>query len=247
MTSVLRGRRIRRPLGAEEPDTEEQPGRPYVRRRWIALLAVLTVLGLGYLIVFTSTFGARSVNVLGAKTIPADAVRAAAAIEPGTPLVRLDTDEVAARVGKLPKVFSVDVSRSFPSTVDITIVERTPVAGVTTVTGVHLVDATGLDYEVVKQGPPGIPELAVSNVRPDDPATRAAVAVLAAIPQQLRAQVAQVNAKTPGDVRLILADERVVRWGSADNSQRKAAVLAALLTRPGKTYDVATPDFPTVS
>jgi cell division protein FtsQ len=154
---------------------------------------------------------------------------------------------VAARVAKLPKVFSVDVSRSFPSTVEITIVERTPVAGVSTAEGVHLVDATGLDYEVVKQRPPGIPELAVSTARPGDPATRAAVAVLTAIPQQLRAQVAQVIAKTPGDVRLILADEREVRWGSAENSQRKAAVLAALLTRPGKTYDVATPDFPTVS
>ncbi len=246
MTSTLRGRRIRRPLNTDEPDAEE-PRRPYVRRRWIALLAVVTVLGLGYLIVFTSTFGARSVNVVGAKTIPADAVRAAAAIEPGTPLVRLDTDEVAARVAKLPKVFSVDVSRSFPSTVEITIVERTPVARVPSVTGVHLVDATGLDYEVVKEAPPGLPELAVANVRPDDQATEAACSVLTAIPQQLRAQVVSVTAKTPGDVQLVLADERVVKWGNADNSQRKAAVLAALLTRPGKTYDVATPDFPTVS
>lgn len=246
MTSTIRGRRIRRPLPADS-EPEDAPRRPYIRRRWIALLVVLTVLGLGYLIVFTSSFGARSINVVGTTTIPVDTVRTAAAIEPGTPLVRLDTGEVAARIAKLPKVFSVEVSRSFPSTVEITIVERTPVARVPTVTGVHLVDATGLDYEIVKEAPPGLPELQLSNVRPDDPATRAAVTVLTAIPQQLRAQVVAVTAKTPGDVRLILADERVVKWGSAEDSQRKAAVLAALLTRPGKTYDVATPDFPTVS
>jgi cell division protein FtsQ len=249
MTSSVRGRRVRRPapVPPEEPEVDEQPARPYVRRRWIALAVLVTVLGVGYLVIFTSTFGARSINVVGAKTIPADAVRTAAAIEPGTPLVRLDTDEVAARVGKLPKVFSVQVSRSFPSTVEITIVERTPVAIVSSATNVHLVDGTGLDYEVVKRAPPGLPELVVATVKPDDPATRAAVAVLSAIPQQLRAQVASVTAKTPGSVQLALADERTIKWGSAENSQRKAAVLAPLLTRPGKIYDVATPEFPTVS
>jgi cell division protein FtsQ len=247
MTNTVRGRRIRRPLPAEEPEPEERVNRPYVRRRWVAIAVLVTIAGLGYIVIFTSTFGARSINVVGAKTIPADTVRAAAAIEPGKPLVRLDTDEVAARVGKLPKVFSVEVSRSFPSTVEITIVERTPVAKVSSAVGVHLVDGTGLDYETVKQAPPGLPELMVTAVKPDDPATRAAVAVLSAIPQQLRAQVAAVTAKTPGNVQLTLADERTVKWGSADNSQRKAAVLAPLLTRPGKTYDVATPDFPTVS
>ena len=87
----------------------------------------------------------------------------------------------------------------------------------------------------------------MATARPDDPATRAAVSVLAAIPRQLHAQVVEVTAKTPGDVQLALADGRLVKWGSAENSERKAAVLAPLLTRPGKTYDVATPDFPTVS
>jgi cell division protein FtsQ len=59
--------------------------------------------------------------------------------------------------------------------------------------------------------------------------------------------VASVTAKTPGSVQLALADGRTIKWGGAENSQRKAAVLAPLLTRPGKTYDVATPEFPTVS
>jgi cell division protein FtsQ len=188
-----------------------------------------------------------AVEVVGARTIPADTVRAAAAIEPGTPLVRLDTDEVRARVAKLPKVFSVDVSRSFPGTVEIAVTERTPVAVVPSADGVHLVDGTGLDYEIVKQKPAGLPELAVQSASPEDPATRACVTILAAAPQQLRAQLVKVSSKTGGDVELVLADGRVVKWGSADNSQRKAAVLAPLLTRPGKIYDVTTADFPTVA
>ena len=65
--------------------------------------------------------------------------------------------------------------------------------------------------------------------------------------RQLKTQVTTVTADTPGDVRLTLSDGRVVKWGNAQDNARKAAVLAALLTRPGTTYDVATPDFPTVS
>jgi cell division protein FtsQ len=248
MTSPVRGR-TRRPLPAQEPEEERPlPGRRRsLRRRWIAVAVLAGLTGVAYLVIFTSLFGVRSVEVTGLKTIPADQVRAAAAIEPGTPLVRLDTDEVRDRVARLPKVFSVEVSRSFPSTVEIAVTERVPVAAMPRSDGVHLVDGTGLDYEVVKQAPPGLPELEVSTATPEDPPTRAAVAVLAAIPQQLRAQLVKVSARTPGDVQLNLADGRLVKWGGADRSERKAAVLAALLTRPGKTYDVATPDFPTVS
>lgn len=252
MTNAVRGRRSRRfPLPPERPDLHpeepEPPGRPRFRRRWITLLSALTVLAIGYLVLFTSLFGVHSVDVVGVRTIPPDTVRAAAAIEPGTPLVRLDTDQVRARVARLPKVFSVEVSRSFPGTVEIAVTERTPVAVVPAADGAHLVDGTGLDYETVKAKPAGLPELSVPAAKPDDPATRACVAILAAIPRQLSAQLVAVSAKTGGDVQLTLADGRVVKWGSADNSARKAAVLAPLLTRPGKTYDVTTADFPTVS
>jgi cell division protein FtsQ len=48
-------------------------------------------------------------------------------------------------------------------------------------------------------------------------------------------------------VQLALKGGKTVKWGSADESERKAAVLAALLTRPGKVYDVAAPDAPAVS
>ncbi|HEV2781982.1 MAG TPA: FtsQ-type POTRA domain-containing protein [Actinophytocola sp.] len=249
MTGAVRGRvRRRMPVAEREPEPEHRPSRRrYVRRRWIAVAVLAAVTGLTYAVLFTSLFGVHSVDVSGTRTIPADTVRAAAAIEPGTPLARLDTDEVRDRVAALPKVFSVEVSRSFPSTVEIVVVERGPVAVVSAGDGVHLVDATGLDYEVAKANPGSLPELAVSTVRPDDPATRAAVTVLGVIPQQLRAQVVKVSARTAGSVELALADGRTVRWGGADESERKAAVLAPLLTRPGTVYDVTTPDFPTVS
>ncbi|MPZ85759.1 MAG: FtsQ-type POTRA domain-containing protein [Actinophytocola sp.] len=247
-TARARRRPSERSRPAGDPDERRGPSRRrYLARRWIALLIVLSVLGLTYVIVFTSLFGVRTVEVLGVEDIKPDAVREAAAIEPDTPMVQLDTDEVARRVAELPRVFEVSVSRSFPSTVEIHVTERSPVAVRPDTDGVHLVDRTGADYATVQARPPGLPVLKVVAVAPDDPSTHAAVTVLGALPDPLREKVVEISAGTPGDVRLRLAGGKTVKWGDAEDNTRKAAVLAPLLTRSGKTYDVATPEFPTVS
>ena len=44
-----------------------------------------------------------------------------------------------------------------------------------------------------------------------------------------------------------LTSGKIVRWGTADQTERKAKVLAALLTQDGKIYDVAAPELPTIS
>lgn len=241
-------RTLRRRPRPAAPRSEDGPSRGrYLARRWIAVLAVLTVVAVAYLVMFTSLLGVRSVEVIGTREIPKADVVKAAAIEHGTPMVQLDADEAAARVAELPRVFEVVVERSWPSTVEIIVTERSPVAIRKVGAEIRLIDATGLEYTITKTAPPGLPTLAMDDVRPDNPATRAAVTVLGALPKQLKTRVVTLTAATPGDVRLTLADGRVVKWGNARDNARKAAVLAPLLTRPGKTYDVATPDFPTVA
>jgi cell division protein FtsQ len=47
-------------------------------------------------------------------------------------------------------------------------------------------------------------------------------------------------------ITLTLADGRVVIWGTTDRTDEKAEKLSALLTQPGKVYDVSSPDLPTV-
>ncbi|GAA3062361.1 cell division protein FtsQ/DivIB [Actinokineospora globicatena] len=243
MTSTVPGKRARRrPRGAQRP-ARRRTARRYLVRRWTVLGSLLAVTGLVVLIFFTPVLGANTVEVTGTKDLTADEVRAAAAIEPGTPLATLDTDEIATRVRQLPRVGSVDVSRSFPATVELVITERTPVAVAVRDDGTHLFDAEGVDYGTVKATPAGLPVLDASG----DHSTRAATAVLAGIPPQLSGIVVAVTARTPTDIRLTLVDQRVVKWGDARNVPRKAAVLGALLTQQGKTFDVAAPDFPTIS
>ncbi|WP_245617261.1 cell division protein FtsQ/DivIB [Amycolatopsis taiwanensis] len=218
-----------------------------LRRRWIALLSVVTVVALGYLLYFTSFLGVASVEVIGASAEPPEVIRAAAAVPERQPMLRVNTGEIAARIDKLPGVASVDVSRSWPSTIKITVTERTPVAFFTDPDGAHLVDATGLAYKVLPNTPEGLPELSLARIAPDDPVTRSAVAVLMSLPEALKHQITTVRAQTPGGVEFTLKNGKVVRWGDATDPDRKAKVLAVLLTRNGHTYDVASPELPTVS
>ena len=80
----------------------------------------------------------------------------------------------------------------------------------------------------------------------------ATLAVLTGLPEWLRVQVRSVAATSPAGVVLGLVTgrggaEREVRWGDAEQGDRKAAVLGPLLTQPGKVYDVSSPALPTIA
>ncbi|MEO6084739.1 MAG: FtsQ-type POTRA domain-containing protein [Umezawaea sp.] len=219
--------------------------RTVVRRRVVALLVLLSIVGLVVGVFFTPLLGVTDVDVRGAKELTVEQVRAKAAIRPGSPIVRVDVHGIADRVRALPRVETVEVSRILPGTVRLTIVERSPVAFVKSTDGVHLVDATAVDYATVAMPPMGLPELLL----PVDakPALKAAVGVLTQLPEKLRTEVLTIAAQTGADVKLSLAAGREVRWGSLNDTPRKAAVLEVLLTRDGTVFDVSSPELPTVS
>ena len=216
--------------------------RKVVRRRLAAIFTMLVVTVVVCTVWFTPALGVREVEVGGLSHLTGDEVRTAAAIEPGTPLVRLDVDAVAARVRELPRVAGVEVERVIPGTVRLTVDEREPVAVIIAPDGAHLVDVTGKDYATVVQPPDGLPELEVSS-----DAVVAAVTVLTQVPASLREEVLSVTADSPSDIRLALSRDREVRWGSSADTARKAAVLDVLMTRKGTVFDVSSPELPTVS
>jgi cell division protein FtsQ len=208
---------------------------------------VLSVLALAYCVFFTPLLGVRQVDVRGNVALTEDEVRAVAAIDAGSPLVRLDLKEIHDRVAGIPRVAAVEVERQLPGTVRLLLTERVPVGSVKLPDGFHLVDSTGKDYAVLPAPAPGVPELVLTLPSSSDPATRAVVGVVNELPEKLRPEVLSVAATTSADVKLTLSGNRVVKWGSSDDTARKAAVLLVLLSRPGTTYDVSSPDLATVS
>lgn len=202
---------------------------------------------LGYVCYLSPVLGVRTVEVEGARTVPTKQVIDVARVPVGDPMLRVDTSAIAGRVATIPKVAAAEVERSWPSTMVIKVTERTPATILRAPDGIRLVDSSGFPYATVPVPPSGLPELVVEKANPTDPATQAAMHVLSALPVKLRAEVLTVTAQSPNDVRLALSAGREIRWGDAEQLDRKVAVVQALLTQPGKVYNVASPESPTIA
>jgi cell division protein FtsQ len=211
---------------------------------WSALVSVLAV-GLGLLLYFTPIMSARSTVITGLTEISQEEVEQAAAVAPDTPLLQIDTDAVAERVATIRRVASARVQREYPSTLRITVVERVPVVVKDYPDGPHLFDRDGVDFATATP-PLGLPYLDTENPGPSDPPTNAALQVLLALRPEVVGQVSRIAAPSVASITLTLFDGREVIWGTTDRTEEKALKLGALLTQPGHTYDVSSPDLPTV-
>ncbi|MDI1464861.1 FtsQ-type POTRA domain-containing protein [Catellatospora sp. KI3] len=219
--------------------------RPARRRRLLlarlaAVAAVALVAGaLSWLVLASPVLGVRDIHVEGALVLDADQVREAAGVPLDTPLARVDTDAVAARVAALPPALTVDVSRSWPSTLVITVVERTAVAGVPVGKKYDLFDDHGVIYRTVSSLPSGLVRVRLATPGPQDVSTQAALTVLRALTKELRRDLDTLIVDGPARIRLELRGDRVVTWGDAEESVSKAKVATALLSKPDKLIDVS--------
>lgn len=211
----------------------------------VSLLLIVGITGVGLILYFTPLMSARGIIVDGLGAVTRDEVLDAAQVKLGTPLLQINTDSVADRVAAIRRVASAHVQRDYPSALMIAIVERVPVAVKDLPDGPHLFDRDGVDFATAPP-PPALPYLDVNNPGPADPPTKAALAVLTALRPEVVAQVSRIAAPSVASITLTLTDGRTVIWGTNDRTEEKAQKLAALLTRPGRIYDVSSPDLPTV-
>ncbi|GGK70584.1 cell division protein FtsQ/DivIB [Mangrovihabitans endophyticus] len=214
---------------------------------WGVGAGVLLVLGgLTWMVYGTSLLGVRTVQVAGTRTITPQMVERSAEVAMREPLARVDLDAVRDRVQRLPAVDHAVVSRSWPATLRIEIVEREPVMAVVTGRLWTLVDDDGVAYRQTPDRPVGVPVARLSRPGPHDVNTRAALTVLAALTGELRDQLASITVTAPARIRLQLRDERIVIWGDDTQSGTKAEVATALLRREGATIDVSAPSVVTI-
>jgi cell division protein FtsQ len=229
-------------------------GRPAGRRRlllrprdpWQAsffvVLALAIAAGAAWVVLGSSLLGARHVRVTGNGPVPAAKVIAAAAIRPGTPLVRLDLAAVAARVDRLAAVRSARVSRVWPDTVLIAVSQRVPVLAVRSAGRFALVAGSGRVTGWSARRPAGVPLLtAPAGAAGGSPAVRAAAAVVQALAGRLPLRLVSVSAGPADAITLRLRGGITVLWGSPARSAAKASELAILLRTHAHYYDVSAP------
>lgn len=248
MNVSTRGRASNRPGVRRTGGRPVRGGGPDQRWRRILPLVLLGVVTVAVvLLYFTPLFGVRSVEVRGARTLDEREVISTAAVEMGTPMLQVDSEEIDSRLRTLPPLSSVEVVLAWPSTVRLEVSERLPVAFMTAVDGIHLVDAAGIPFKKAAEPPAGVPELLVRRAAPDDPATHAGLTALMALEPAVRDEVRSIAVNRSTDVRMQLTGGREVHWGTLDELERKAAILPLLLTQPGRVYDVTSPELPTIA
>ena len=251
LTTRDRTRAPRRPTEVSPLPNRRRPRTRSPRRRAVRVAIGVVLLALALWFVWAGPLLAVStVQVDGVSTLPAEQVREAAGIADGTPLLQVDVDAAEARVAALPQIASVEVTRGWPQSVVITVVERVPVAVVGEPGRRTLVDAEGVLFDSVTGDPPdGVVALVVDDPGPGDPSTMAALTAIRALPRSLLGQVDGVAAPSPEDISMALVDGTVVEWGTAEQSPAKASALEALVGQiasgalePATTIDVTVPE-----
>lgn len=253
--------------------------RPWRRRR-----RTLILIGAGFLafllaavlaLLLLPTFQVRTVQVTGTRYVDPAAVRAVAEDAEGTSIVLVPSGDIEKRAAAVPGIRSATLTRTWPDAVTLHVTERTPLASVAHAGGgTSIVDAEGVTLPAAAGRGAHLTPLTVGAGSKDSgSATRAMLAVLAALPADLRSQVTGITATTASDVTLTIrtgsadgkdatskeagakadaskdaktpapATKQVV-WGDPDDSAVKAKVTAALLDRPGTVIDVSSPVAP---
>lgn len=229
--------------------------RARLRRLVIGVLATMVITagggaGLHWLLT-TPRFGVASVEVRGVSRVPADQILAAAAIQRGTNIFKLDTIGVTGRVESLPEVRRADVVRELPNRVVISVEERRPF---TLVHGgrLHWMDEEG---RLLGASPEAVapPMPVISGLSPDElasmrtapgPKARAAIGVIRALLRSgngLTAEISEIDMSRREGPVLYTVDGVEVRLGTEDWDERLTrleGVLAQIATQDVRTVDL---------
>lgn len=219
-----------------------QAARARRRRRWISsgIAAILLVVA-AVAVARSPLFAITEVRLIGVSGPQATELRELTPIVLGDNLLTADLGHVERRLEGLSWVRSVHTVRVAPSTVELRVELRQPVAVVRLQGALWTVDAEGV--VLAPGGKAGLVEIdAPNSVLPEvgtatsDAAVRNALAVRAMLPRRLSQAVDRYDAPSQRGLRLYLVLPDLsegsgiwVRFGAADRIQEKARVLDALL------------------
>jgi cell division protein FtsQ len=212
-----------------------------LRPKVVAASVVAALALMGWVVLGSDLLAVQSVKVAGTQRLSASAVLEALGPVRGDALLTSDLGRLAQRVEQLAPVQSAQVTRDWPSGLRVTVVERTPIATVHRADGWWLVDAEGVQFAPSAVRPAQLRLMQLPLTGQVSEAARGAAQVLRALPAPLLATVTRVEASSGESVQLTLAGGARVVWGSPERSADKARILATLVHRKARVYDVSSP------
>jgi cell division protein FtsQ len=221
-----------------------------VRRVLLVLLGLGAVAGVVWVFWFSSALAVNRIVVDGTTTLKPMDIRSTAAIRLGEPLVRVDTVAIESRVAMMERIDQVDVSRHWPRTIRIEVVERKPIGWVRSGAAIRALDRYGVDFRNLREEPKDLVEVQVETLdaRKRQQALESSAAVIDTLRTDdpgLLKKVQYVRVASKDSVQLVLGKNRTVTWGSASKGEQKLTVLRSLLKIKARGYDVSAPEQPT--
>jgi cell division protein FtsQ len=229
-------------------------------RRRLRLVAAgssaLVVLGAAYGITRTPVFDVDEVRVLGAAQTPtADIVRAGR-LDDHPQLADVEPADVVERLERLPWVQDARVVRHWPGTVEVTLVERTPMATLPAAAGGWaLVDDTGRVLATTPEPGPGLVQLATTPApAPGEHVpveTLGGLAVLDALPPSLSERVNGLTIAADGVLDVHAVGLPIIHFGPPTAVRAKLVALTTLVARTNlkgvSAIDVRVPTAPVLT
>ena len=242
------------PRGASGDRLELSRFAPSGRSLLIGLLILLAGLGLYAVARTTSAFAIDEISVQSAPPDVAADVRTALAPALGASLLRLDLGDLLRRAENVPMVASASFDRSFPHTLEITIVPEVPVAVLRQGSSSWLVASGGRVVAELERGVrPALPRVWLRRtveVRVGESLQgvqrRAVTAVAPLVERPLPSRVTSV-AVAPGQLNLALRSGIELRLGDTSDLAVKLEVARRVLPRLGDVggyLDVSVPERP---
>ncbi|MDU0478060.1 FtsQ-type POTRA domain-containing protein [Staphylococcus chromogenes] len=216
------------------------------RNRWkiLALTIALLLVISGIVAYFVPVLKVRDIAVTGNVQVSAEEIQAASGIIPGDNVVRVRENEVASRVATIPWVAKVSVQRTFPTSVEINVVERQAILFTKRSDGEHLIDESAIPF-VIDSPPPGVVELSGQQEDKRE-VLLPAVGIVKALDPQNRADLERIDARSAYEFTLYFKGGKEVYWGSADQSHDKALATKTVLQRDGRKWNVSAPGLVTL-
>lgn len=222
-------------LRARRAEVRRANARRRRRRRRITVL-VVAALVVAAAVAFSPLLSVRSISVAGVRHLAPEQVVAASGLSEGDSMITLDTDAAESSVLATRWVRRVSIDRRLPWSVDIVVNERTLVATVADRNGAQfLVGDDGVILERVDVvAPRDVPVVNLPDITLDDRSTfsaavAASIAEAGALPTWLAQSVSGTIIDPAGRITFALDGGVTLRFGDADDAERKLAAAQTLL------------------
>ncbi len=226
-----------------------------------AVLGVTLVISLAALLwVYTGTgvLNVKHVELRGNEKLQTGYLRSLSGITGDTHLLKMDVKAVEGALLSEPYIATAEITRRYPNTVVIEIVERRPSGFIFQNGKYALVDQEGMVLESVDAVPPGLVEikdlelpLLLAGKEISGIEFAKVTSLLGSLPQALREKTTAVGLKKDDGLYLAAGGTTVIYGEAADLSRKNAIALMALnvlVQRYGSVeyVDVSFPEHPVI-